>query len=345
MPCETKKRLSPQRRAFTLVELLVSMAVLSLLLVLTAQMIGQTMSATTASNKVMDTATMSRTVLDRLGRDFSTAKLSGGAAALYYSGSTSTTIDPAKNSTIGFICSSRARYSSTVGVQQDVRGLVVGYKIRDLQVTVAPGLAPNIPLMARGDAAFTFSKAYTGSAQGTNNYGFNIWGMLGVANKYSMPLDLITTNTSQDQSLLNWQGLSDGVLRFHLSFLLDNGKIVQIPPSQNDLTQTPPLKNLQANGDTGACIPVAFSASTSADPNKRYVRGLIAGLVVLDESTLHLAYARDASYTATLATALKRPQNDGETPLSVWQANLPKVAFLPVRQNLRFYQRFCPVNQ
>lgn len=319
--------------AFTLVELLVATAVLALLLVMTAQMVGHTMSATTASNRQMDSSSMARIVLDRMTRDFSSAVLNGGATALYYHGSTDPAPDPKLNSAIGFVCKSRARKHALKTVVDDVRGLVVGYKMRNLQVKIAPGTSPNVPLIHRGDAVFTFLNAKTGKASGGDNYGSSVWSMFGNGSDRPMPSDL--TIGASDERLLDWQGFGDGVLRFHISFVLSDGHTVQIPPA---------YLNFQSNGGTGDCIPIAFSADTSADANKRYVKGLIIGIVVLDESSLRLGYLRDNKYAETLANQLKRPVSDGETPVGIWQANLGNIDFPPVRQNIRFYQRFCPVN-
>jgi hypothetical protein len=135
---------------------------------------------------------------------------------------------------------------------------------------------------------------------------------------------------------MNWQLLVNGVFRLHISFVLDDGTIVQTAPG---------YRNFFVNGNSSSpCTPIAFSESTSSDPNRRYVKGLIVGIAVLDEKTRNLAYLANSSFTTTISGQIQRPVSDGETPSSVWNRNLSAVTFSPARQNLRFYQRFYSVN-
>ena len=57
--------------AFTLVELLVSVSVLTLLILLVSQLVNSATMATTSSNKHMDADGQARLLLDRMGMDFS----------------------------------------------------------------------------------------------------------------------------------------------------------------------------------------------------------------------------------------------------------------------------------
>jgi prepilin-type N-terminal cleavage/methylation domain-containing protein len=59
-----------RRQAFTLVEMLVSVAVLVLILVFTAQMMNSTTISTGLSNKHGDADSQARMVFDRIARDF-----------------------------------------------------------------------------------------------------------------------------------------------------------------------------------------------------------------------------------------------------------------------------------
>lgn len=318
---------------FTLVELLIAMSLMALLLVFVMQMLSGTTATITASTKQMDTGSMARIVLDRFGNDFSGALFSGGATALYYP-------DPgnAGNSAIGFVSASRARGPTTASAAwaTDTRSAFIGYKVR-LVSQVLPGpTAADVPSLNRGDGRFTFSARDVGQKAT-----YNLWDVFGAANT-RMPADL----TSGSEGILNWQIIASGIFRVHISFVLDDGRIVQTPPT---------YRSFFVNGGTGSCLPLAVSAETSNDLNRRYVKGLIVGVAVLDEATRNLVYSADNDFWTTIGDKIRRPTQDGETPVEFWNSrlatlvsNVPADAdyiFPPVRQNLRFYERFYSLTQ
>jgi prepilin-type N-terminal cleavage/methylation domain-containing protein len=322
----------PPRGGFTLVEMLVAMAVMTLLLTFVFQMLSGTTATINASNKQMDTALLARIVLDRFGNDFSGALFSNGATALYYS-------DPgnAGNSALGFVSASRARGPTTAAGPwtTDVRSAIVGYRIRSVLQNVGRTATANIPSLNRGDGRLTFSVRDAGQKAT-----YNLWDVFG-SNSTRMPNDLI----SGSEGILNWQIIANGIFRMHISFILDDGRVVQTPPS---------YQNFFANGGTGSCVPLAVSAEQSADLNRRYVKGLIVGVAVLDETTRNLAYSVDNTFWTTVAGKIGRPSQDGETPVEFWNARLATLTssapnsadylFPPVRQSLRFYERFYSVS-
>jgi type II secretory pathway pseudopilin PulG len=322
--------------SFTLVELLVSMAVVAMLLTFVMQLLSNTTATITASSKQIDTASLARIVLDRFEDDFSGARLNAGATALYYSES-----GDAGNSAIAFVSGARARgpTTQTNPWTTDTRSAFVGYRVRLVTQNIGGTNTPSIASLNRGDGRFTLSVADMG-----NQASQNLWDVFGTGNK-RIPNDL--TAVTDDQRLLNWQIIGSGIFRLHISFVLDDGQVVQTPPS---------YRNFFANGGMGTtgCIPITFSQTTSADINLRYVKGLIVGVAVLDETTRNLAYKVDNSFWTTVGNKILRPTGDGQTPVQVWSENLrtlisndpadPKYLFPPVRQSIRFYQRFYGVN-
>lgn len=309
-------------RGFTLVELLVAMAVFALMLGIGMQLVSSTAQTTGSSTKRMATASMSRIALDRFEADASRAILTGGATVIYYGDST----NRSGNSAIGWATSSRSRFTTNTNVNQEVRGATVGYQVRELQYKFGQTSA-TIPILQRGDGRLSYRRRSSGDRC---DYMFaRIFG----ANELPGDLRSATTETA-----LNFQGLGDGIVRFHVSFLQDDGSIVQVPPS---------YASFDAIGGTNGCLPIAFSAATSADPNKRFVKAMIVGVAVLDEGTLRLSHERDSGFLATIGTALERPMLSEETPVAVWSAKLTANAgslSRPILQNLRFYQRLIPAN-
>lgn len=317
--------------AFTLVELLVSVAIVALLLVLFLQLLSGTTATLTRSNKQLDSSSLARIALDRFDNDWSGAILKNGTTALYYSSS-----GTGGNSAIAFVTTSRARgpTSSSGGWTTDTRSAYVGYKITPFSQSV-PGSSTtqSIESLGRADGRFTFSTQSIASGAA-----YNLWDLFGTGNT-RIPWDLSTVPPSSgartDERCMNWQVLVNGVFRLHISFVLDDGSIVQTPPA---------YRNFFVNGNSSSpCTAIAFSQSTSADPNSRYVKGLIVGIAVLDEKTRNLAYVSDNNFVATISGQILRPTQTGETPGSIWNAHLSSVTFSPARQNLRFHQRFYGV--
>jgi type II secretory pathway pseudopilin PulG len=330
--------------AFTLFEILVSIAAIGLLLILFLQLLSGTNATIAASNKQINTASLARITLDRFGNDLAGVVLRGGATALYYSEAGN-----AGNSAIAFVTESRARgpSTSTSAWTTDTRSAFVGYKVTRQPQYIA-GVTQFIPSLNRGDGRLTFSVQDIG-----NSSTYNLWDLFGT-NHLRIPNDLSVNPTTDpspnprpDEKTLNWQIIASGIFRLHTSFVLDDGRIVQTPPT---------YQNFFANGGMGGsgCVPLAFSAQTSADPNKRYVKGLIVGVAVIDESTRDLAYKIDNNFWTTIGNKISRPTADGQTPVQVWNGNLatltsntptdPTYLFQPVRQNIRFYERFYAVN-
>ncbi len=141
--------------------------------------------------------------------------------------------------------------------------------------------------------------------------------------------------------------MANTIFRMHISFVLNDGRIVQTPPT---------YRNFYSNGGMGGtgCIPIAFSKETSSDLTQAYVKGIIVGLAALDEKTRNLAYKTDNNFWTTVGTKISRPTADGETPVQYWSQKLttlisdnpadPTYLFPPIRENLRFYQRLYNVN-
>jgi prepilin-type N-terminal cleavage/methylation domain-containing protein len=334
------------RDAFTLAELLISMAILVLLLALVMRIVAGTASLIRASSAQIDTASLARIVLDRFDNDFSGALLSNGSTAVYYSDST---VDG--NSAVAFVTSARARGPTTTTQPwtTDTRAAFVGYKVTPFNQLVATNTFQSVPSLGRGDGRITCNVQDIG-----NKATQNLWDLFGTTN-LRLPNDISVNplpnqpipSPRPDEKALNWQIAADAAFRLHVSFLLNDGRVVQTPPA---------YRNFYSNGGMGAtgCIPIAFSKETSNDINQAYVKGLIVGVAMLDGKTRNLAYKVDNTFWTTVGTKISRPTADGETPVQFWSDKLKTLTsnnpgdatylFPPVRQNLRFYQRFYNVN-
>jgi len=291
------------RRGFTLVELLAAMILFSMIIGMTAWAVIGATDTTAGAEKQMDTTMQARAFLDRFGADLNNMMDEGGLTALYYSN----TSDSAGNSAIGFVCQSRPRTNSG-----DSRGAVVGYRIND-----ASDLSATYPMISRGDAELRFSSS----------------------------MKTIMDNASSDlldggSRIFNWQVLGTGIIRFHISFLLNTGKIVQTPPDY----KTPTEDIFPKGVNTGSCKFIPFRAEDSSDANRDYVVGLIASIAVLDTRTRDQAFKSDSTFAGKFERPPASGTNSEKTALSVWNeklltANVSK----PVRANIRFYERMYTV--
>lgn len=299
---------------FSLIELLTAAAVLTLLLVLTVQILGNTNDAIRVSQGRIDAAAQARAVLDRFEVDFSGAMLTHGVTAIC------TTATAGVSASVGFVCRARAREaaSGSPAWRQDLRGSIVGYRMDD-------------GILRRGDGRFTFEE---------NN----------VSERASGDSTTVFTNLAaalaSGGAFLDWHSLGDGVVRFHVSYQLDNGDIVQTPPEFRMISPQTGNATTFLNGvDISPCRAIAFTpqnAPATGALAERYVRALIVGVATLDRPALQLS-TDHLSQLDTLGTPGMGGSLESDTPQALWEKNLDAVTFPPLRQNLRFYQRVIPV--
>ena len=301
-PTGSKQR---SRLAFSLVELLVAMSLTGLLLVLTTQILQQTSGAVRLANGQRDNAEQARTALDRFSADISTAMLSGGATMIFNDATSSS--DPTeRGSQLGFICLSRTR-----GPSVSPRGSVVAYAVRETQTNVA-GQTFSYGCLHRGDG----EALYTGR------------------------MDTVFTELPSSTNPSTYEALGSGIVRFHVSFVLDDGSIAQVPPAYTTVSPTTDAPTSFLNGKPlqPGRIPVAIlpeNAPVAGDLKGRFVKALIVAVACLEPSVLIRA---SADQKEQIHSVLGVPST-GETPLAVWQARAKDFTFRPMLQSIRFYQR------
>jgi len=302
--------------AFTLIEVLVATTVLALLLVLTLQILGNMNAAIRTADRQMDAASQARAALDRFEADFSGAMLTHGASAIC------TVATGTNAASIGFLCRSRSREADSGSPSPawlgNLRGAVVGYRMQDRS-------------LKRGDGRFTFSQ------QDVDNH---------VSSELATIFPSMAAALSSGGNFLIWNPLGEGVVRFHVSYQLDNGVVTQTPP---EYAMTSPQTGASTTFLNGAnivpCLAIAFAARNapvSGTLKGRYVRALIVGVVTVDRKTLALA-GNYLSQLDSLGTPGIAPSLDTDTPLALWEGKLEEITYLPLHQNIRFYQRVISV--
>jgi hypothetical protein len=288
--------------------MLVAMAVLSLILVLTVEIVSNTGTAIRSADGQRNSSSAARVAMDRLSADFSTAMLTGGATAIV-------STDPAK-SEIRFVCLSRAR---EVGSPVVPRGAVVAYSLRDVTESIG-GTNVTYQTLMRGDGRMVFTRG-------------------------ASTLAIVFRNLSQSvPPAMTWEPVGSGLVKFHVSYVLDDGTVTQTPPTYSMVSPQTGARVGFLNGlDLGAgFLAVAFAPENSPVSGNhvgRFVQSLIVTVAAVDPASL--AKATSAQLSAAVAT-LEIP-SEGETALAKWQSELADIDFEPIRESIRFYQRTLSV--
>jgi hypothetical protein len=293
------------------------MILFSMIIGMTAWAVIGATDTTAGAEKQMDTTSQARAFLDRFGADLNTMMDEGGLTALYY-GDTS---NAAGNSAIGFVCRSRPRVASA-----DSRGVVVGYRIND-----TTDLSGSYPMISRGDAELRYS------------FDPSMPSMKSILENASNDLEEGSSDLFQLGVQPTWQVLGTGIIRFHISFLLNTGRIVQTPPDYKTTDNIFPKGVYIDPIDHSKFIP--FRAEDSNDANRDYVVGLIASIAVLDTRTRDQAFKSDTTSIVKFPGKFERPAaGSDKTALSVWNDKLLTADISkPVRANIRFYERMYTV--
>lgn len=299
---------------FSLIELLVAMAVMALVLVLALQVLTNTGAAIKTADNQRGAGTSARVALDRFASDFSTAMLTGGASAIV------STNANASGSFIRFICLSRARDNGTETIP---RGAIIGYGINPITEKIG-GQDVTYDALKRGDGRAAFSGGGSSLAD------------IFAALSQSPPTGVIPD--------ANWAPLGSGIVRFHISYVLDDGSIVQTPPEYEMVS---PQTGARVGFLNDLSMGAGFTAVAFAPENApaigtlagRYVKSLLVGVAAVEPKALATA---STAQIDEIRSKLKTPGN-GETPLAVWQSNLGSLTFPPIQQSIRFYQRTIPV--
>jgi hypothetical protein len=301
------------------VELLVAMTIFLLLVALLGQIISYANLALTSSMRQVECASQARIVFDRLALDLSARVKEGGATII---------VNKLPNASDGICFLAYARTSNQISTTpaNDTRLGVFGFA-EELQTD--PTLNASAPMLVWGNGALTWS-SQSGSQSEVDNQPIRaLQRAVG---------DLPTTYASSAGSnMLDWVPIGTDILRFEISFLLNNGTVVAVPPTNTS--------NSAYTAMTAPLYPLALSASTSSDTtNHTYVTALIVGVAVLDLQTRKLLVSNNGFQT--LNSHLPDVSNTvgQQTPLQVWDPERAawitgNILSKPVAQAIRFYQQ------
>ena len=312
---------------FTLVELLVSIAVLSLIMLCVSQLMNSTVAVTLGSFKHMDADTQARVVLDRIAFDVS--RMVERPDVDYYFNNAAT----APHS--GYSSDLMAFYSESSGYYPVAAPAAGNIDSRSTTSLVGYRIAPNPTLGVATTGVYQLerlSKALVWNGAGNGSYFPMVF----------LPGTLISTWTflktnDEDAVYQDYQVIGDQIFCMKLSYL------IQTDSSTVQLTDTPNATSI-APGTVGYF-----------DPQK--VQAIIVTIAVLDsksQKTLNNPAGAIQLAANTLNAAVPSPGSLPlkALPLNLWQAKL--ALELTSGSNLglnkaaasqvRFYQRYCYLN-
>ena len=221
-------RLRP-RLAFTLVELLVTMGVLTLLIALITQLIGSATNTTTQSNKHVDADTAAREVLDRMGRDFARMiKRSDVDYAFNYQNGAS----GGANDQMYFFCQSNDFYNGSV-TSNPIS--LAGYCVRPS--LGSSGNTPDYYQLARLGWLLDWSSEKQTSANKTSlvYLPLTIFGTFGNSSGAADATTITNPYNTNVNTGTNapYEVVGDQVFRMEYFFLLKDGTLSKIPVIKN----------------------------------------------------------------------------------------------------------------
>ena len=363
--CETSRglprrsvALAARSRAFTLVELLVSLGVLAILIVVIAQMFNGATLTTTGSRKRLDADGIARAVFDRMGSDFE--HMVKRPDVNYDFVITSTSSLTGSNDSMYFYAES-AGYPGASASQASTAALV-GYRINN-QFQMER-LGERLAWTGTGSPP-TGCMAYLTYSQG--GPAPDATSIISGANS-SSPFYPVISSTTSSSSSYYYDVLGDSVFRLEIGFQLSDGTLSTLPvtnPSSttNNLAGTgPPTGTGFTSGsrwyDTaGQRGYICTSAPAGGTPvwapiGVRDISAVIVAIAILDNTSRAVVTSSpgfsqlagvfpDANLTGTNPQLMAAAwQNVVASTTFAQQAGIPPTA----ASQVRIYQRYFYLN-
>jgi type II secretory pathway pseudopilin PulG len=254
-----KRRAPNFSRAFTLVEMIVSIVVLTLLVIMVAQLTSSVTNIVTSNREHLDADNQARLVFDRMANDFDRMARRGDMDCLF-----SKLDGSGQNDAMYFFSEAPASFDAGVTTNQSSATLV-GYRINFNNASY-----PNSPVLERLGKGLTWDGATssgvpggmvfltTASGTATPQTGSTIAGnWTGLGNPAGANNSAYGDGTDPDYFVL-----SDQVYRLEIEFLLTDGSI-----SPNPILSTTPAN---WNASAGAFYTQAGSDPTVASGSSTY---------------------------------------------------------------------------
>ena len=213
---------------FTILELLVAMAVLALLVAMVAQITDSASATVTGSRKHMDADSQARAIFDRMATDIGKMVKRRDMDCIVKGSSNDAPNNPPTmpGNDAMFLFSEAPGYSSTLTPTQKSPVTLVGYRVNETATASAPAyvlerLASSIPWEAgaggNGVAFLTRASAASAPVPGST-----------IATGWGNSVGTIGNNYTNGSST-DYQAIGEGVFRFEYCYLLKDGTFSNTP--------------------------------------------------------------------------------------------------------------------
>jgi prepilin-type N-terminal cleavage/methylation domain-containing protein len=341
--CSSNKRGSRRSEGFSLVELLVAMAVLAIIGLIIVQLTSSTANVTRLSNRSIDASAQARLAFDRIGLDLKSLvrrddiDLEAGNPI------------SATRSDVLLFFSSVTSQASSLSTWQN-RGLsLVAYRIA-LHPDNLNKKQEAIPCLVRAGKAMPWAKSSSWSASGFMGLKGNGLPVRLDDDASAFPSDLLPTAPSATTAS-DYDVLASGVIRIVVGFqlypdkklvtLLDGSTIPGGSTGQGQIVYSPPVKTLVTKDGLSTSVKYIDVSRISA---------VVIGLVTLDLENAQLLSAEQIN---TISQKFSVPDVSATTlscPVQAWGGIADSLASslsasVPVKalQSVRVYQRFFPI--
>jgi prepilin-type N-terminal cleavage/methylation domain-containing protein len=299
------------RRAFTLIEMLAAMAVLSLITVMVAQLVSSSSLLAIGSRKRLDAEGQARLVLGRIGDDLARRLNRDDAQVLF--------ANPSGNDAFYFYSEAPASFAFGVGSDEKSAVALVGYRINAAAGGDNEGrlerLGKGLQWSGTGASLILVSKDASGAVIPESLLETAWSSEVGGAPRY------------QNSTDTRYQILADGVIRLESAFLMEDGTLTQDPEGDGD--------GVTASLDGVAAIVVAIAVLDETS-QKLTTPSQLAGIAGALSDPSAASFSADPP--VLMAAQWQKEMNASGFAAA---AGVPQV----VASQIRVYQRIYPLKQ
>lgn len=260
---------------FTMVELILSMFVLSILSLLLVNVLGGAMQTSEMANRVAGQASDFRETFERIGSMISLADVGSGKAIAVVKDE-GIGMPGAKSDALVLVAGARPQSRSGTRTDLYTSGAVVGFRVTPPVVDADTQQLMTGPGLSYGDSAMYFPKSQDLVAGKTDGVAMN-WGKALLSATSQLDAAAAKGAVALPMNYQAYNRVGDAIVRMEINFVLNDGTVSVLPPQH---------RFFPVNGAEKGAFYAALDSEYSVDPAGRYVRGLVVSLATLDEATM-----------------------------------------------------------
>jgi type II secretory pathway pseudopilin PulG len=315
-----------------MVELILSMFVLSILSLLLVNVLGGAMQTSEMANRVAGQASDFRETFERIGSMSSVADVGSGKACAVVKDE-GIGMPGSKNDAMVLVTG--ARPQSRSGTRSDLytSGAVVGFRVTAPVVDADTQQLMAGPGLAYGDSAMYFPRSQDLAAGKTDGVAMN-WGKSLLSAAAQLDVAAAKGGAVLPMNYQSYNRLGDAIVRMEVNFVLNDGTVSVLPPQH---------RFFPVNATERGAFYAALDAEYSLDPAGRYVRGVVVSLATLDEATVRKLSAMSTAQGGIfqkIAEGLDNPTADpgqsgaGSRVAGVAMSTMPLQLWDPVKSQV-----------